>query len=102
MEIELCRQLDEHDECIALGLSASLATHGGAIVLLEGRPLGYWVVVGDRLRCRDLTGGEIFSGVLDVEDALLTTVALAKNNRGRCPLRGQYRSPCARRQSRLS
>ncbi len=83
MELELCRQLDEHDECIAFGLSASLATHGGAIILLEGRPLGYWLVVDDRLRCRDLTGGEIISDVPDVEGALLATVALVRNNRGR-------------------
>lgn len=84
-EIDLCQQIHRDANCAELAVQASVSADIGVVILHRGRSVGRWRHVRGHLRYFSIISTEPFAVVAGVDDALKTTVAMARESSWRKP-----------------
>ena len=85
-EIDLCQLIHRDADCAELAVKASVSADIGVVILHRGRPVGRWRHVRGHLRYFSIISNDPFAVVSGVDDALETTVAMARENSWRNPM----------------
>jgi hypothetical protein len=95
-EIDLCQQIHRDANCAELAVRASLSADIGVVILHRGRPVGRWRHVRGQLRYFSIISTDPFAVVAGVDNALRTTVAMARDSSWRTPMGAMIEQPLSR------